>query len=258
VKTEQIALTLFTLRERMKTREDLEETLRRVKRIGYPAVQVSGLNWDIVGYEDFAGLCAELGLTICATHEASRTILDRPEQVVEKLQALGCRYTAYPHPGNIDLCDEDQVAAWIQQLDHAGKVLADAGLVLTYHNHHTEFRKLNGAIILERLYAETDPAHLQGEIDVYWVQHGGGNPVDWCRRLDGRLPLLHLKDFGINDRNEIEFREVGNGNLDFKAIVAAADAAGCEWFIVEQDICPGDEFGSIRQSFDYMCRELVA
>ena len=52
--------------------------------------------------------------------------------------------------------------------------------------------------------------------------------------------------------------EIGYGNLDFKAIVAAAEASGCEWFIVEQDSCPGDPFDSAKLSFDYIKANLVA
>ncbi len=46
--------------------------------------------------------------------------------------------------------------------------------------------------------------------------------------------------------------EIGNGVLDWPAILSAADDAGCEWFIVEQDVCPGDPFDSIAQSYRYL------
>jgi sugar phosphate isomerase/epimerase len=52
--------------------------------------------------------------------------------------------------------------------------------------------------------------------------------------------------------------EVGNGSLDFRAITSSAEAAGCRWFIVEQDITPGDPFASLEQSFRYIQKELVA
>ena len=44
-------------------------------------------------------ICADLGLTICATHEATARILEEPEQIVERLKKLDCRYTAVPSPG---------------------------------------------------------------------------------------------------------------------------------------------------------------
>jgi sugar phosphate isomerase/epimerase len=253
----QVAIQLYTLRERMKSREDIESTLKRVKEIGYPAIQISGLNWDFISEAEMVALCDELGLTICATHESAGDVIDHPEKIVERLSALGCKYTAYPYPGGVDFGDEKAVADLIAGLNRAGKMLTEAGQVLTYHNHHIEFRKLNGRMLLERIYEETDPTFVQGEIDTYWVQYGGGDPAAWCRKLKNRLPLLHLKDYRINSENEIEFCEIGSGTLDFKQIISDAEASGCEWFIVEQDTCSGDEFDSIEQSFSYIKSYLV-
>jgi hypothetical protein len=39
--------------------------------------------------------------------------------------------------------------------------------------------------------------------------------------------------------------------------VAAAERVGCEWFIVEQDVTPGDPFDSLERSFRYVQSELV-
>jgi len=257
MKLNQCALQLYTLRERMKTRRQLEETLGRVRDIGYPAVQISGLNWEIISEADMVALCRGLGLTICATHEAPETILRTPAKVVRRLRALGCRYTAFPYPADVDLGDERQVNRLIKRLERAGKVLAHAGQVLAYHNHHLEFRRLGDSTILERIFSSISARHLQAELDTYWVQFGGGTPVDWCRRLQGRLPLIHLKDLGISDANEVVFRELGKGNLDFTSIVKAGDAAGCQWYIVEQDVCPGDPFDSVAESFEYVRRVLA-
>lgn len=255
MKLHQVAIQLYTLREFTKTPKDIAATMKKVRKIGYQSVQASAMG-PIVEEELLAILEGE-GLTLCATHEPSDMILDQPERVVDRLRKLDCRYTAYPAPKGVDLGSEESVKEWIGKLDAAGKVLHEAGQVLTYHNHHHEFRRLGGKTILERLFEETDPSYLQGELDTYWVQYGGGDPVAWCKKLRQRLPLLHLKDYAVFDESKVTFTEIGNGNLDFRAIVAAAEEAGCEWFIVEQDTCPGDPFESARQSFDYIRDNLV-
>ncbi len=252
MKKRQIAAQLYTVRDLLKTQAGTIETLTRLRDIGYPAVQISGFSYDVMQEEAIRDLCAKLGLVICATHEGSNEILEHPEAVVARLDKLGCRYTAYPYPVDIDLTSEEHIARLIRRLDAAGRVLAASGKVLCYHNHHQEFRKLNGRILLDRIYTETDPALLQGEIDTYWVQFGGGNPESWVRRLKGRSPLIHLKDYVVNSNNVVMFTEVGNGVLDFAAIISAADEAGCEWFIVEQDTCPGDPVDALAISFRYL------
>lgn len=255
MKLHQIAAQLYTVRDYCKTPADIAVSLKKIRQIGYPAVQVSGIG--PIAEDELVRICRDLGLTICATHEPSARILDEPAAVAERLHKLGCRYTAYPYPAGIDFGSLESVRQFAAKLNHAGKVLHDAGCVLCYHNHHHEFRRLDGKPILEILFAETDPRYLQAEIDTYWVQYGGGNPVAWCQRLRGRLPVLHMKDFAINKDNQITFAEIGHGNLDWPAIVSAAEQAGCQWFIVEQDTCPGDPFDSLAASFQYIHKHLL-
>ncbi|MGF1484036.1 MAG: sugar phosphate isomerase/epimerase family protein [Opitutales bacterium] len=255
MKLEQVALQLYTIRDFTKTPEALAESLKKVAGIGYQAVQVSAVG--PIENEALVKLCADHGLALCATHESGQEILDNPQAVAAKLNALNCKYTAYPYPGGVDFSSEASVNELIGKLNAAGKVLHEAGCTLLYHNHQIEFRKLGGQIILEKIYAETDPKYLQGETDTYWIQYGGGSPVDWCTQLKNRQPVIHLKDYRINAENGIEFAEVGAGVLPFEAIIAEAEAGGCEWFVVEQDRCPGDPFDSAKQSFDYITANLV-
>jgi len=251
VNIEQIAAQLYTLRAELQRPEQVAETFRRVAEIGYRAVQASGIGVDVPD-ERLVAAARENGLTICACHDPGPKILDTPEQVIARLKKLDCRHTAYPFPAGIDLNDEGAVRGMIEKLNRAGRLFAEAGLTLSYHNHHHEFRRLNGRLILERIYAETNPAWIKAELDTYWVQYGGGDPAAWCRKMRGRMPLIHLKDYRITEKSEIDFAEVGGGNLDMPGILRAAEESGAEWFIVEQDRCPGDPYDSLRRSFAYL------
>ena len=89
----------------------------------------------------------------------------------------------------------------------------------------------------------------------------GNDPVEFIRKLSGRVPLLHCKDKaqGTEQRfNEsvprTAFKEIGNGVLDWPAIIKAADAAGVKHYIVEQDQTPGDPLDSLRQSYNYLSK----
>jgi len=245
----QVAAQLYTLREFIKTPQDIAASMKKVRAIGYEAVQVSGM-----GPIDEAELMTILdgeGLVCCATHEPTQKILDEPQSIVERLKKLDCRYTAVPSPGRT-LTTEQEVLDFVTQMNAAGKVLYDNDQVLAYHNHHHEFRRIVDRSILEIIYDESDPQYLQGEPDTYWLQYGGGSPEGWCRRLAGRLPLIHLKDYTVDNDNKPMFCEVGYGNLDWPTIIATAEESGCEWYIVEQDTCPGDPFDSLAMSFEYI------
>ncbi len=256
MKFSQIALQLYTLRDYLKTPTDIRATLKKVKAIGYPAVQVSGLG-PIPEAELLEILQGE-GLVLCATHEPGDEIRKKPEAVIERLRKLGCRYTAYPYPAGVDWSKPEDVESLVADLDRAGRLLREAGQVLTYHNHAVELTPFQGATALDYIYGQSDPQNLQGEIDTYWIQHGGADPVAWCRKLKGRLPLLHLKDYTVQTDGQPTFASIGAGNLDWRAIIQAADEAGCQWFIVEQDTTPGDPFEAVQASLDHLKTRLVS
>ncbi|MBC2600324.1 sugar phosphate isomerase/epimerase family protein [Puniceicoccus vermicola] len=258
MKLEQVAAITYTIRDHCQTESDFRKSMFKLAEIGYRAVQIS-TRPPIEEMKPSAILeaCKDAGLTICATHEPSKTIVENPEASVEVLQRLNCKYTAFPHPGDIDLTNLAEIENLAKKLDHAGSVFRKAGQILTYHNHAIELIHLQDKTVLEHIYEKTDPANLMAELDTYWIHAAGCCMLDWSQKLKGRLPLLHLKDIGVLQKNQIGMMEIGAGNLDFKAIIAAAETAGCEWFIVEQDHCPGDPFDSLRKSFDYIRSELV-
>jgi len=249
MKIPQVAAQLYTVRQHLKTPADLAASLKKIKQTGYQAIQLASIG--SIPEDDLASMMADVGLICCSAHEDAETIVGEPQRVAERLTKYGCKLVSYPHP-HVKLDTLDSVKALAASLNAAGKVFHDAGITLTYHNHSGEFRRFDGRLILEIIYAETDPKYLQGEVDTYWVQYGGGDSEDWCRSLKGRLPALHMKDYKTKPDGSPTWAEIGQGNLTWKPIIAAAEESGCQWYIVEQDRCDGDPFDSVRISFEYI------
>jgi len=242
----QIGFQLYTCRDLLKTPAEIAKTLKRLRSIGYAAIETCG---TAVSDEELGRIIREEGLVCVSAHQNGDTLLKKPDLVLENLQSLGCDLVAYPYPAGIDFSSSESVQTLISSLQHAGEIFTKAGKTLCYHNHQHEFRKLDGKIILEQIYDDTSANALQGELDIYWVQYGGGDIQAWCRKLTGRLPIIHLKDYQINAENTPRFAELGAGTLDLPGIIDSAEKAGCKWFIVEQDTCPGDPVDSLEQSF---------
>jgi len=247
MKIEQIAIQLYTLRNFTTNRADFAATLKRVRDIGYHAVELAGTAG--IDPAEVAIIARDAGLKICASHEAP---LENPQQVVERLGELGVDYAVYSYPAGFDLSVPAQVDRLIAALEYAGSELRRAGIALCYHHHAHEYIRHGGCTVLEEIFSRTSPQHLQAELDIHWIQAGGGDPAETCRSFTGRLPLLHVKDYTVTADGERAFAEVGYGNLNIPEIVAAAEFAGCRWFIVEQDICPGDPFDCIARSFEFL------
>ena len=256
MKLTQVAAQLYTVRDFCQTAAALAATAKKIRAIGYEAVQLSGLG--PIPTAEIVRIMAGEGLTICATHEPSAVILEEPEKAIDTLRQLGCRLTAYPYPQDVDFGSADSINTLVRKLDAAGAKLRAAGFTLGYHNHDIEFLKFEGAPVLDYLFARTDPRNLVSELDTYWVQYGGGDCVEWCRKLRGRLPFIHLKDYVMTRERKPTFGEIGEGTLPFARIISEAEASGCQWFIVEQDTCPRDPFASLRTSFEYLKARLVS
>ncbi len=253
----KIGVTLYNLRDYCKTAEDLDSTLGKVKEIGYQAVQVSGVG---VSPEVVKEKLDKYGLFVCATHESLQDLRDNFDGVVKKLQLWNCDFTAIGSPGPEWDPEEGKTTALIAELDEFGRRFAARGIRFGYHNHHFEFRKAGrDKLWLERLYDETSRETFFAEIDVHWVQRGGHNPVDWIRKVAGRMPVCHFKDYAVRGKMwdfEINFCEIGEGNLNWPEIIKACDETGVRWVVVEQDqpFEGKSIFESIKISYDNLIK----
>lgn len=257
MKKEKIAAQLYTVRDYCNDAREIVETLKKVRSIGFKAVQLSSLG-PLPPHELVRVLDGE-GLTCCSTHEDSEELLTDPESVIERLSVLGCTATAYPWPKDQDFSTLEGVKRLCKALSRTGKLLKKAGITFAYHNHNLEFHRINGKTVLEWIMAETDSDSLEAELDTYWVQAGGGDPVEWLSRVKGRASMLHVKDYGVDPKGKATFEEIGQGNLNWEKIMHAAKRAGCQWYIIEQDSDweAGDPFESLKLSLAYLKKTFV-
>jgi sugar phosphate isomerase/epimerase len=72
------------------------------------------------------------------------------------------------------------------------------------------------------------------------------------------MPFIHLKDYAMTLERKPSYCEIGLGTLPFKRIIEEAERSGCQWFIVEQDTCPGDPFESLRGSYNYLKANFIS
>lgn len=245
----QLAAITYTLRSLTTSADATDRIFGELKSFGYAAIEACG-----VESMDDAALRAAAerhGLRIVSSHCNGATLVSDPASLVPKARALGISRLVYPFPHRRVESTGD-LRDWIGGIANAGEVLAAAGIQLCYHNHHHEFRRLDGRTLMDWLADEIPATALAFELDTYWVQFGGGSPVAWLERLAGRVPLLHLKDYQVDAETKPAFAEMGAGNLDWAGIFRAAAAAGVEWYIVEQDTTPGDPLDSVRQSADWL------
>jgi hypothetical protein len=127
-----------------------------------------------------------------------------------------------------------------------------SGLRFGYHNHQHEFEKAgpDRATFYSQIVEKGGP-DVYLEIDVYWVQHAGVDPVALIESQPGRLPVVRFKDKEVTNRNPV-MAPIGEGNLNRTQIIPALVASGAEWYAVEQDECFRNPFDCLKSSFDFL------
>ena len=245
----KIAAQMYTVREFTKTPAAIRETLKKIREAGYDAVQVSAIG--PIGHQEMKDLADESGITICATHIGFDRLENDMKDVINQHKLWDCHYVGIGSmPGKYQ-ADKDGLVSFAKKASEYGRILKDNGLQLIYHNHNFEFRKFGGVTGMEILLQESDPAALDFEIDTYWVQHGGADPIEWINKVKGRMDVVHYKDMVMADvgkeRRQI-MAEIGEGNLNWKGITEACAKNDVKWACVEQDVCQRDPFESLAIS----------
>jgi sugar phosphate isomerase/epimerase len=165
--------------------------------------------------------------------------------VLEELNMLGCDYAVVPGIPQ-ELRGIESKPYLIESFNHWGAVCKAAGLRFGYHNHGWEFESVDGSTMLDLLAAGTDSGLVDLQIDVYWAQIGGADPVGLIRRHAGRVPTLHAKELATGvDRKDTT---IGDGVTPWLELKEVAKTAGTEWFIVEQEDDPANAYRDIRRS----------
>ena len=248
-----LGVQLYTVREFTQTKSELAETFDKIKQIGYDCVQISAIG--AIKAEDVAQVLKDSGLECAATHVGWQRFLGDLDAVIEEHLLWNCKHTAVGMLPREYYLDKDGMKKFLDELEPVSSKLALAGIDFSYHNHHHEFIRCDdGELWLEKLYNTASAEILKAEIDTYWIQAGGANPVDWIKRCSGRQPLLHIKDYRIviDEVNWVrqQLAEIGEGNLDWIEIFRAAANSGVEYLLVEQDDCNGcNPFDSLEISF---------
>ncbi|MEK4188279.1 sugar phosphate isomerase/epimerase family protein [Paenibacillus sp. FSL L8-0494] len=248
-----IAAQMYTLRDFTKTAEDLRSTFQKVSAMGYEAIQISAIGpIDPKLVKEYAD---ESGLAICATHVSWDRLTNDLDALAAEHKLWNCKNIGLGSLPEKFRTGQEGYREFAKLMSDIAVTLKDQhDLQFVYHNHDFEFERFDGMTGMEILLTESDPA-VGFELDLYWVQAGGGSPADWIRKVAGRMQVVHLKDMAIVNRKQI-FAEIGEGNMNYKEIINVCRETGVDWFVVEQDICRRDPFESLEISLRYLLNTL--
>ena len=194
------------------------------------------------------------------------------DKIVADCKRLGTRFVRIGMMPFTAMVSKEACEAWAAECEPWAQKLAGEGVTLCYHNHHVDLTKFDGERIFD-IVRRVAPS-LNFEVDLHWVQRGGMAPLDMLEAYSGVCRIIHVKDYRVTalpqeaidlmaagkvmegyDKfvNIIQFAEVGQGNMNWPALLPAAEAAGAEYFFIEQDMTYGrDPFDCIADSRAYL------
>ncbi len=235
---------LYTVRDFCLTLPDFAETLKRVASMGYKTVQVSGTcPYDA---EWLKNELAKNGLECVITHIPPARLVNETEKVASEHAVFGTRYVGL---GYYSFTDEASYDSFVKTYGRVADELKKNDKYFMYHNHLSELGRVGNDQVLRRLSHDFAPDVMGFTLDTYWIKAAGNDPVSWIKELSGRVPCVHLKDYGDGGRMEA----LGEGSIDFEKVLAASSDAGTGYLLVEQDDCGGrDPFACLEKSLAYL------
>ena len=240
-----VGLQLYTVRDEMQ--RDVAATLARVARIGYKEVEFAGYFGR--SPTDIRALLDADGLTSPSSHVALAALRADTPGVIAAAKVIGHQFIVVPW---IDVEARKSLDDWrgiARTLNGLGALFSAAGLNLAYHNHDFEFARIDGQVPYDVLLAETDPALVAMEMDIYWITKAGFDPLAYFAKYPGRFKEVHLKDSKGPPQHEMT--SVGEGAINWQQIFAHRSQAGIQHAFVEHDQ-PKDPYESIEKSYKYL------
>ncbi|HLK16181.1 MAG TPA: sugar phosphate isomerase/epimerase [Fimbriimonadaceae bacterium] len=238
-----LAVQLYTVRDLLQ--KDFSGTLKALKSMGVEYIEgASGYDRKPEEWKDLMG---ELGFRVVGGHVGLEALVRNPIGVAAEAKLLGYDCVIVPwasgknYPGGWK--------AFAEILNLLSGQLKAAGVVGGYHNHNHEMELENGTPGLDIIFANTDPNLVKAQIDVGWVNFGGGDPVSYIRKYGSRLNSVHLKD-SVRGPEHIDV-VAGTGQVDWDGVAAACFEVGCKYGALEMDNPPGDALKSVEKSLDF-------
>lgn len=254
--------------------------LQRLAELDLHAVEVSQIPMTEANTADLERGRKELGIEVGALSVSLKAgptatgdnLEEHFDKIVADCERLGTRFVRIGMMPFTAMASKQACEEWATECEAAAERLARHGITLCYHNHHVDLAKFGDERIFDLVRRVAPGLHF--EVDLHWVQRGGMAPLDMLEEYSGVCKLIHVKDFRVvtlppssmdliteGKMQEFyqeflsiaQFAEVGKGNMNWPKLLPASEAAGAEFFFIEQDEVYGrDPFDCLADSRAYL------
>lgn len=228
--------------------QDPEGTLAMLADAGYSEIEPA-YDYGNRTPEQFRRIVDDNGLRVIGSHHHPGDFRGEQAKVtLERAAVLGQKYVGVSYMDGEQSVDGYRRMA--DEMNRFGELAQAYGLRWYAHLHDHEFHAdpATGQTLFDVWLENTDPHLVWFEMDIYWILSAGVAPGPYLDAHEDRFPLLHLKDGTPTAGIETD---LGDGDVDFPAILSHLRHLGSHHFIIERDQQP-HPVRTANVSYDYL------
>ena len=246
-KIKKIGVQLFTIRKFIKTKEEMANTFKRIKGMGYDELYINGGGDE---YKLIVDSAKNEGLELIGTTYNLKTIMENTDDVLDN-----CRYSGSYSVGIYKevTYSKELYEKLCENINETGKIISQSGAKLLYNHHAREFCKMeDGKRGMEMLKSLTNPQYLSFSLNTFWMQNAGVDIRHFISEFGGRIEILRMQDTDIAMDYLRGNAPVGSGNMYWDGIIEVAQKANVKHYIVEDEKFLGNLFDALEKSSDFI------
>jgi len=218
---------------------DLQGTFKTIADMGYEGIEFAGYYGRSA--EELRAMLDEAGLEVAGTHIGLNTLLgDELEKTIEFNRILRNRFLIVPWLPEKMINSKEALLKTAKLFNEIAEKLKSEGMYVGYHNHHVEFKPMNGETPWDIFFKATVPEVVM-QLDTGNAMYGGVTSdglLEIIRKYPGRVKTVHLKEYS-SKKGFLAL--LGEGDINWKKFLSLCETiGGTEWYIIEEEISPFD------------------
>ena len=256
----KFGLQVSSLKKFLQTPQDVLETFKKIKAIGYNYIQMQWVG-DDVPMESVKESLDKSGLICIGIMDDD--YFNSIDKIILKNTLWQGKYVC----GGVNVPgEENEILEFAEKLNSVSRKLNEKGMIFEIHPVFPSYIVAGGIMPLDILWKHLDDNILL-QPDFYHVVRGKANPVNLIEKYSGRIAEIHCKDFRIPDssldtaqsnnfnilqQGALPLTPVGQGVVPYRKIIEACIKQGVKYAWAEQEAWDKDPFECMKESFDFL------
>ena len=221
--------------------EDFPGTIKTLAAAGFQAIELC----SPIGYDDsgFAGLAkykgpelrkilSDAGVTCVSSHFGMDELRKDQERSIAWAKDVGLTQMLVASLGGPKNPTMDDVKRAADEYNRMGEKAAKAGIQQGLHNEEFELSMVDGKRTYDVLFELLDPRLVKFQFQVSTISRGY-DAAEYFTKYPGRFISMHVQGWSTANK---KVAAVGQDDLDWKKIFAAAKIGGIKNYFVEMNL----------------------